>query len=83
MKLHFDATAIRPWKEVLIMVIVFLQTIHALPLERLERDSTRRIDQSSHWVTVWAAMPQLVEYYNLPPSPFVRLIIVDGIQILN
>ena len=26
-----------------------------------------------HWVDTWTAMPQLTEYTNLPPPPFVRL----------
>jgi hypothetical protein len=26
---------------------------------------------SSHWVAVWTAMPQLTEEDNMPPEPFV------------
>lgn len=29
------------------------------------------IPEDGHWVDTWTAMPQLTEYMNLPPPPFV------------
>lgn len=26
---------------------------------------------NGHWIDTWAAMPQLTEYTNLPPPPYV------------
>lgn len=31
----------------------------------------RRAQEKSHWVDIWGSMPQLVEYTNMPPPPFV------------
>ena len=28
-----------------------------------------------HWVNTWTSMPQLVESNNMPPSPFVSLLL--------
>ena len=29
--------------------------------------------KNGHWVDTWTAMPQLTEYTNLPPPPFVGI----------
>lgn len=34
------------------------------------RCEVRRAEKS-HWVDIWGSMPQLVEYANMPPVPFV------------
>lgn len=31
----------------------------------------RRQNRKTHWVDLWGSMPQLVEYTNMPPPPFV------------
>lgn len=35
-----------------------------MPATTIEQDS-------HHWVSVWASMPQMAEPANLPPAPFV------------
>lgn len=34
--------------------------------------SRRQSQKQNHWVDIWGSMPQLVEYSNMPPIPFVR-----------
>lgn len=36
-------------------------------------EAARRADKS-HWVDIWGSMPQLVEYTNMPPVPFVSFL---------
>ena len=38
---------------------------------------------ASHWVDTWTSMPQLVETANLPPSPFVRLFLLDPFRLTD
>lgn len=54
-----------PW--ISLLVAVLLGTAHALPSHHVGR---RWQHDSSHWVDIWTAMPQLTESANLPPPPF-------------
>ena len=36
------------------------------------KSHNKRVHDDSHWVDIWASMPQLTELANLPPVPFVR-----------
>jgi Tfp pilus assembly major pilin PilA len=48
-------------------LVALSTTVNGLAIEYLEK----RQDASTHWVTTWTSMPQLVESNNMPPSPFV------------
>lgn len=45
------------------VAVVFLQISPATCLGRRRGEN--------HWVDIWGSMPQLVEYTNMPPVPFV------------
>lgn len=54
----------------------FRTALAALVLVQIVLPATclsQRRSSENHWVDIWGAMPQLVEYTNMPPVPFVRV----------
>lgn len=42
---------------------------------RSESQDVQPAFTAGHWIDTWTAMPQLTEYTNLPPPPFVCLVL--------
>ncbi|EAW11723.1 SGNH/GDSL hydrolase family protein [Aspergillus clavatus NRRL 1] len=51
-----------------LLVLLQINNVWSAPLEGSL--GSRHGNPKSHWVDIWATMPQLVEPYNLPPTPF-------------
>lgn len=57
----------------LVVNCFYIRRIGAVPVHaRQNGAATQAAIANGHWVDTWSAMPQLTEYTNLPPPPWVR-----------
>ena len=72
---HCSSAKMFSFIKVVTLLSLFLSPTFANVLPPEHRHSVTPRQEPNHWVSAWTSMPQLVEPDNLPPSPYVSLIL--------